>query len=129
MTTRIYEVIHKWMGWCPNANARTMRTASPVMVTPPVTIHPAQPDGGAGGSGRIDRGFNLFFGSIRILIRNRQLFWFSFLTGLVLLFSLMITFALQFFSGTNPLTGGSLVAGSTTLIAKGSLVWLALTFA
>jgi hypothetical protein len=106
-----------------------MRTAPMVIATPPVTINPAQPEGGAGGSGRIDRGFSLFFGSIRILIRNRQLFWFSFMTGLVLLFSLITTIALQFFSGTDPLTGGSLVTGSATMIAKGSFVWLALTFA
>jgi hypothetical protein len=127
MTTRISEVINKWMGWCPNS--QTTRTAQTVITAPPVTIHPLQPSGGRSGSGRIDRGFSLFFGSIRILIRNRQLFWFSFLTGLVLLFNLIETVALQFFSGTDPLTGGSLVSGSAMLIAKGSLIWLALTFA
>ena len=127
MITHISEIIHEWMGWCPNA--QTTRTTQTVTTTPSVTLHPAQPGGGAGGSRRIDRGFNLFFGSIRILIRNRQLFWFSFLTGFVLLFSLITTIALQFFSGTDPLTGGSLVTGSATLIAKGSFIWLALTFA
>ncbi len=128
MITRISEIIHKWTGWCPNA--RTMRTAPPVIATPPVTIHPAQPDGGAGGSGRIDRGIRLAIGSIRILIRNRQLLWFSFLTGLVVMFSLITTFALQFFSGTDPFTGRSFVTEpQTVLVAKGSLAWLTATYA
>jgi uncharacterized membrane protein len=44
MITRISEIIHEWMGWCPNA--QPMRTA------PPVTVHPVHPGGGDGGSGR-----------------------------------------------------------------------------
>ena len=123
------DYLRKKMGWCPNADSRPLRTAPAILSTPPVTLHPAGPGGGAGGSGRIDRGFSLFFGSIRILTRNRQLFWFSFLTGLLLLIGLVTTIALQLFSGTDPLTGGSLVAGSVILIAKGSFAWLALTFA
>ncbi len=47
----------------------------------------------------------------------------------MLLFSLTTTIALQFFSGTNPLTGGSLGTGpQAVLVTKGSPAWLALTF-
>jgi len=121
------ETVKHYLGWCPDASA--LHSAQTVITTPPATINPLQPDGEADGSGRIDRSFSLFFGSIRILFRNRQLFWFSFLTGLVLLFSLMTTIALQFFSGIDPLTGGNLATGSpATLIARGSLVWYTLTF-
>jgi len=127
MIARMMEIIRYRLGWCPYA--QTMRTSSSVHSLPKITIQPPQPADRAGGSGRIDRGFNVFFGSIRILIRNRQLFWFSFLIGLVLLFSLVTTIALQFFSGTDPLTGGSLATGSTALIVKGSPAWAALTFA
>ncbi|MGA2917524.1 SdpI family protein [Methanoregula sp.] len=48
--TRVAEVIRGWLGWCPNAHA--LRTTPPVFAIPPVTVHPAQPDGGAGGPGR-----------------------------------------------------------------------------
>jgi len=122
------DYLRKKIGWCPNA--QPLRTAPPVIATPPVTINPPQPDGGAGGSGRIDRGIRLVTGSIRILFRNKRLLWFSFLTGLVLVFSLVTTFGLQFLSGTNPFTGISpATEPQTTLIAKGSLAWLTLTFA
>jgi hypothetical protein len=124
----ISKTVKRHLGWCPDAPA--MRTAQTAIALPPATMHPLQPGGKAGESGRIDRGFYLFFGSIRILFRNRQLFVFSFLTGLVLLFNLITTIALLVFSGTDPLTGGSLARGSpATLIAKGSPVWVALTTA
>ena len=127
MITRISEIIHKWTGWCPNA--RTMHTKPPVIATPPVTIHPAQPDGGAEGSRRIDRGIKLATGSIRILLRNRRLLWFSLLTGLVMIFSLASSFYLQFISGTTPFPGTNLLAGpASALITRGSLPWIALTF-
>jgi hypothetical protein len=130
MTTRISEIIHEWMGWCPNANARPLQTATPVITAPPVTINPAQPDGGAGGPGRLDRGVDLALGSLRILFGNGRLLWFPVLSGIVLAFSFITTFGLQYLSGTTPLTGSGLVAGpQTVLIAKGSLVWLALAFA
>jgi hypothetical protein len=121
------QTIRKYLGWCPNA--RPICASQMAITAPGVTTQPVKPAGEADGSERIDRGFNLFFGSIRILFRNRQMFWFSFLTGLVLLFSLMTTIALQFFSGIDPLTGGNLAMGSpATLIARGSLVWYTLTF-
>jgi hypothetical protein len=82
--TQISEIIQKWMGWCPNA--QTIRSSSAILSTPPVSLHSVEPDGGPGGSGRISRGINLALGSIKSLIQNKSLLWFSFLTGLVVLF-------------------------------------------
>jgi len=125
--TRFAEVIRGWLGWCPNA--RTMGNAPAVRATAPVTINPPVPDGGTVGSGRIDRGSHLAVGSIKILIRNKKLLWFSLLTGIVMLFSLATTLYVQFVSGTNPFPGTNLVMNSPEiLIAKGSLLWFVLTF-
>ena len=88
MITKISETIFEWMGWCPNAPA--MHTAPAVLVVPSVTVNPAQPSGGAGGSGRIRRGIGIATGSIKTLVREKRLFWFSFLAGLVLLFLIAV---------------------------------------
>jgi hypothetical protein len=40
------------MGWCPDAPA--MRTTPTTHKILPVTLHPSEPDGGAGGPRRID---------------------------------------------------------------------------
>ncbi len=123
------QTIRKYLGWCPNADMLTMRPRQPVIATLPVTLLPAQPEGGAGGSGRIDRGMKLALGSIWILFRNRRLFWFSLLTGIVTVFNLVTSLYLQFISGTLPLSGTNLLTGPAhVLIAKGSLPLIALTF-
>lgn len=93
MTTRIAKIFHEWMGWCPNAPAK--RTASACLSTPLVTANPLEPDGGSGGTGRFDRGIGIATGSIRTLIRERQLLWFSFLTGCVMAFMFFANYALQ----------------------------------
>jgi hypothetical protein len=122
------DYIKKKIGWCPNA--RTMRTSPPAVTTPPVTIHPTPPDGGAGSPGRIGRGIILALGSIRILFRNRRLLWFSLLTGLVMIISFASMLFLQFITGTTPFPGTNLVASpASVLIARGSLTWFTLTFA
>ena len=127
MFAKLNEIIRHHFGWCPNAG--TIRTAPPGIATPPVTINPAQPDGGAGGPERLDRSFTLATGCIRILFLNKRLLWFSFLTGLVLLFSLITTFGIQALSGISPLAGTGLVAvPETSLLVQGSPTWLALTF-
>jgi hypothetical protein len=91
----VVETIKRHMGWCPNAPA--MRTASTMLSTPPVTIHPLEPDGGAGGSGQISRGIRVATGSIKTLIRNNRLLWYSFLTGLVMLFMFTAEYSLHVF--------------------------------
>lgn len=125
--TLFLDYIRKKAGWCPYTN--TIHTAPVILTAPSVTADASVPDGGTGGSGRIDRGVNLALGSLRILIRNGRLLGFSFLTGLVLVFSFLTTFALQYLSGINPLAAFGLATGSLpVLVVKGSLTWLALTF-
>lgn len=124
---RISEVIREWLGWCPNA--RTMRTAPAAITTPPVTVNPPVPDGGSGGSGRIDRGIRLALGSIKILIRNKRLLWFSLLIGLAMLFSLATSLLIQVISGTNPFPGTTLFPDSgMILLEKGSLPLIVLAY-
>ena len=96
---RLSEIMHEWMGWCPNAPA--MRTASTVLTTPSVIIHPMQPDGGAGGSGKINRGISLALSGTKTLVRNTQLLWFSLLTGLVMAFMFITQYGLHLL-GTYP---------------------------
>jgi hypothetical protein len=67
---------HWWLGLC--------RKAPAVMVVLPETPHESRSDSGAGGSGTIGRGIEMTQSSVKMLIRNRQLLWFSFFTGLVL---------------------------------------------
>jgi hypothetical protein len=99
------------------------------MAAPPAAVNPAQPDGGAKGAGGIGRGLMLTTGSIRLLFRNRQLLWFSLLTGLVMISSLAASLYLQFISGTALFQGTDLAttAGSV-VIRHGSVPWVALTF-
>jgi MFS family permease len=92
MTVRGAEIIHEWVGWCPNAPA--IRTAPAVLVVPPETMHPAQPDGGAGGSARINRGIGVALSGTKTLIRNRQLLWFSLLTGVAMAFMFIAQYVL-----------------------------------
>jgi hypothetical protein len=81
---QLSETIHTWMGWCPNASY--MQTVSTHSTHVQVTVHPLEPDGGAGGAERWYRGMRLAIGSTKILARNKRLLWFSFFTGLALLF-------------------------------------------
>ena len=99
MITKISEIIYEWMGWCPNAPA--MRTASKVFVVPSEIIHPSQPDGGSGGSGKINRGIGLALSGTKTLVRNTQLLWFSLLTGLVIAFMFITQYGLHIL-GTYP---------------------------
>jgi len=125
--THVSEIIHGWLGWCPNAD--TLRTALPVISTTPVAFHPEPPGPGAGGSGRIGRGVTLALGSFRILFRNRQLLWFSLLTGIVMLLSFASSLYLQYLSGAALFPGTNLMPGpASVVIAAGSLPWIAVIF-
>lgn len=90
---RISEIIHEHLGWCPNTPA--LRTSPAVLVVPPETINPSQPDGADGGSGRIFRGINLTLGSTKTLVRNKQLLWFSLMTGIVMTFLFITQYGLH----------------------------------
>lgn len=65
-----------WLGLC--------RKAPAVIVLQPVTPHESRSESGAGGSGTIGRGIEVTLSGVQTLIRNRQLLWFPFFTGLVL---------------------------------------------
>jgi hypothetical protein len=80
------DTFKRYLGWCPNAPS--LRTAPAVLMVPPETIHPAQPDGSgsAGRPGRIRDGISIAAGSLKAMVRDRQLLWFTFLSGLIMLF-------------------------------------------
>jgi len=127
MFMRCSEIVRRHLGWCPNA--RSFETAPVARVNVPVSIDLPSPDGGEGRPGRIDTGFRLAMGSIKILLRNLRLLWFSLLTSLVMIFSLATNLYIQVASGTNPFPGTDLVTNSPeVLVAKGSLLWFALTY-
>jgi hypothetical protein len=90
---QLSEIIRKGMGWCPNA--QMIKTAPVVFSTPPAIVHPLEPDGGPGGSGRIGRGIQVVTESIRTLVREKQLLWFSVMTGLVIAFMFMAQYTLR----------------------------------
>jgi len=83
---RVAEVIRGWLGWCPNTPV--IQTAPAVLAIPSATAHPAQPgsSGDTGGPGRIHLGIGIATGSIKTMVRNKHLLWFSLLAGLVILF-------------------------------------------
>ena len=87
------------MGWCPNTPA--MRTSSTILPPLPVTLPAVEPGGGDGSAGRIRRGIGLVTVSVKILNRNKQLLWFSLLTGLVLAFMFIAQYGVRLL-GTYP---------------------------
>ena len=113
MITKISENIFEWMGWCPNAPA--VRTTSTVLVIPSEIVHSSQPDGGSGGSGKIHRGITFALSGTKTLVRNRQLLWFSLLTGLVMAFMFISQYGLH-------------LLGTYPYYAIDFLRWLILTF-
>ena len=123
---RISEIIHDRLGWCPNA--RILKTSQAGISAPPLENPTILPDGGSSGSGRIMRGKDFAAESIKILLRNRQLLWFSFLILLTFIFTIVTDLYIQFISGTNAFPGTSVMNSSTILFAEGSLQWVALTF-
>ncbi len=121
---RIAEIIHEWLGWCPNT--RSVKTSQPGISAPSLENPTILPDGGSSGSGRISRGKDVATGSIKILVRNRRLLWFSFLILLTFIATIITDLYIGFISGTTAFPG--LMNSSTILIAEGSLQWVALTF-
>ena len=123
---RIAEIIHERLGWCPDA--RILKT-SQAGISAPLPGNPTiMPDGGSSGLGRIRRGKDFAAESIKILVRNRRLLWFSFLILLTFIFTIVTDLSIRFISGTNAFPGTSIVNSPAILFAGGSLQWLALTF-
>jgi hypothetical protein len=100
---RISEIIHEWLGWCPNA--QILETSQMGISAPPLGNPTILPDGGSSGSGRIRRGKVLAKESIEILVRNRRLLWFSFLILLTFIFTIVTDLYIRFSSGTNAFPG------------------------
>ena len=90
---QLSEIIQKNMGWCPNTGM--VRAAPSVLSVPSGVMLPLEPDGGAGGSGRIGRGIEVLSGSIKTLNKEKRLLWFSVLAGLVIAFMFMAQYALH----------------------------------
>jgi hypothetical protein len=111
------EVIRDWLGWCPDA--RILTTSQPGISVPLLGNPTILPDGGSSGSGRIGRGKDIAVKSIKILIRNRRLLWFSFLMVLTFIVSIVTDLYIRFISGTNAFPG---------VINSPAIIWAVLTF-
>jgi hypothetical protein len=112
--TRLSTVADCWLGLCPKSPTLHITTAAHGV--PSEINHAARPrSGGKNGIERIRHGMGIATESIRILINNKQLLGFSFLTG----FALLCMFAAEFFLN---------VAGSYPHPEMVFPVWLALTF-
>jgi len=75
-----------WAGLCPKSPG--MHTAAAVLAGRPELVHPAPSDGGgpAGRPGGVRDGTSIAVAGIKALARDRQLLWFTFLAGLIMLF-------------------------------------------
>jgi len=124
MITRVTDIVREWLGWCPNA--RILKTSQPGISAPLLGNPTILPDGGSSGSGRIRRGRDIATESIKILVRNRRLFWFSFLILLTFIVTIVTDLYIKFISGTNAFP--SVMNSPAILIAEGSLQWDAITF-
>jgi hypothetical protein len=80
------EVIRRYLGWCPNTP--TLRAAPALLVVPSAETHPVQQGGGgaAGSQGRIRHGICIATGSIKALLKEKHLLWFSLLAAIIIVF-------------------------------------------
>jgi hypothetical protein len=80
--TRLSKISNIWLGLC--RRAPLVHTTETTIRDQPEPVLDGQPDGGAGGAGTMRRGVGILISGSKTLIRNRQLFWFTVLSGLVL---------------------------------------------
>jgi len=80
--TQVSEIAEHWFGLC--RKAPTFRTAPALITAPPETILADRPD--SSGSERIRHGVSIAAGSLKAVIRNRHLLWFSLLPGILMTF-------------------------------------------
>jgi hypothetical protein len=73
---------HWWLGLC--RKPPVLHKSPSVNVLHHETPYESRPGSDSGGSGTIGRGTGVALSGIKTLIRNRQLLWFPFFTGLVL---------------------------------------------
>ncbi len=91
--TRISETIHKWMGWCPHAP--TMQLESAISPTPQGIAHVPSPQDPSARTGRIRTGTGIAADSIRTLLREKSLLWFSACAGLVVAFMFLSLYTIH----------------------------------
>ncbi|MGB7788566.1 hypothetical protein [Methanoregula sp.] len=89
MMARVSEIAEHWLGLC--RKAPTFHTAPAILVNDPVTALPAPPAGNVSPArrGRIRDGISIATGSLMATFRDRQLLWFTLLSGLVMLFLIL----------------------------------------
>jgi hypothetical protein len=87
--TRVSEIVEHWSGLC--RKAPTLWTAPTLIVMEPETARPVQPEGSgpAGRPGRFQDGIGIAAESLKALVRDRHLLWFTFLAGLIMLFLIL----------------------------------------
>jgi len=94
--TRLSEIAEQWSGLCRKPPA--VRALLPDTGILAESAHEGLPDGGGGGSGSLRRGIGAALSGMRTLNRNRQLFMFTLLVGLVLAGSIIGQAALGYAS-------------------------------
>ncbi|MDD1701743.1 MAG: hypothetical protein LUQ31_02025 [Methanoregula sp.] len=90
---RVSEVIHGWLGWCPNHPA--MQFATAISPAHPEITHVPAPQDPPGRPGRIRTGAGIATDSIRTLLREKSLLWFSACAGLVIAFMFLSLYAVH----------------------------------
>ena len=85
----VAKIAKHWFGLCPKSP--TLHTTTAVQIGQPEIVHPTTPDGSgpAGRPGRVRDGISIAAASLKALVRDRQLLWFTFLSGLVMLFLML----------------------------------------
>ncbi len=75
-----------WLGLCRKPPA--FHTAPAVLMASSETMQPSQPDGGelSGRSGRVRLGISIAAGSLKTMVRERHMLWFSLISGLLMSF-------------------------------------------
>ena len=109
--------IRGWLGWCPDA--QYFGTSQPELSAPPLGNPTVMPDGGSPGSGRIRRGTAIAAQSMKILVQNGRLLWFSFLIFLTFIVSMVTNLSIQSVSGISAFPGD---------LNSATILWAALTF-
>ena len=101
---RVSEIAEHWFGLC--RKPPLVHASQADIVNLPEPAHEGRPDGSGGGLGSIRRGLGAARSGMNTLINNRQLLWFTFLAGLVLVGTTIaqgalsyITWAMQPFIG------------------------------
>jgi hypothetical protein len=87
---RLSTVADCWLGLCPKLPV--LRSAPAFLMTPPEMVRSSQPDGSgsAGSSGRIRHGMSIAVGSLKAMLRDKRLLWFTVMVGLVMLFLIAV---------------------------------------